>query len=120
VVRTANERGWFVRWNKEPEWHLPLAATTLLRSPLRRPFADGGATLRLTVHDAPGAQTVIARRTHTAVQESAVLRFLGSLGATAMSDFAGQSEEEENRFWADGFSALGVDATLLAAMMPTS
>ena len=120
VVRTPNERGWFLRFNKEPDWHLPLAAATFLKSPLRRPFADGGATLRLTVRDAPGAPTTISRRTATAVQESAVLRFIGSLGSTAMNDFAGKSEEEENRFWADAFTAMRADATAIAALLPAS
>lgn len=120
VVRSPNERGWFLRFNREPEWHLPLAAATLLRTPLRRPFAHGGATLRLTVRDTPDAQSVVSRRTQTAVQESAVLRFLGSLASSAMSDFAGKSEEEENRFWVDAFAALRADAAAQAALLPTS
>jgi hypothetical protein len=119
-VRTPNERGWFLRFNREPDWHLPLAAGTLLKAPLRRPFAQGGATLRLSVRDAAGRPTVIARRTETAVQESAVLRFLGALGSSAINDFAGKSEEEENRFWVDGFTALRADAAAAAALLPSS
>lgn len=118
IVRGPTERGWLLRFNREPEWHLPLAAAALLRSPLRRPFADGGATLRLTVRDRAGAPTVIARHTRTVVQESAVLRFLGSLGSTALNDFAGKSEEEENRFWADAFLAMRADAAAITASMP--
>ena len=119
TIRTANERGWLMRFNREPEWHLPLAAATFLKAPLRRPFAQGGATLRLAVRDVPGGQTVIARQSYTAVQESAVLRFLGALGSTALSDFAGKSEEEENRFWAEAFTAMRVDVGSRPAVAPT-
>ena len=115
TLRTPAERGWLMRFNREPRWHLPLAAATLLKAPLRRPFADGGATLRLAVRDVPGGQTVIARRSYTAVQESAVLRFLGALGSTALNDFAGKSEDEENRFWAEAFAAMRADAEAGAA-----
>lgn len=118
IVRAPSERGWHLRFNREPRWHLPLAAATLLRTPLRRPFVEGGATLRLTVRDAPGAPTVIARHTRTAVQESAVLRFLGSLGSTALNDFAGKSEEEENRFWAEAFQAMRADAEAVTGPPP--
>lgn len=120
IVRSPSERGWALRFNREPDWHLPLAAATFLKSPLRRPFADGGATFRLTVRDGPGTPTIVARHTETAVQESAVLRFLGALGSSALNDFAGKSEEEENRFWVDAFNALRDDAAPLAALLPTS
>jgi len=109
VIRGARERGWLMRFQREPDWRLPFAAQSLLRSPLRRPFAGGGSTLRVAIRDSAGAQTLITRRSHTVVQESAVLRFLGSLGATAMSDYAGKSEAEENRFTAEVFNALRAD-----------
>ena len=41
------------------------------------------------------------------------MRFLGTLGFTAMSDYAGQVEEEENRFLAEGFAALRADIASL-------
>lgn len=118
MIREAHERGWLMRFTKEPDWHLPLAATTFLKSPLRRPFMDGGMVFRLAVRDAPGAPTVISRHTVTAVQESAVLRFLGALGSTALSDYAGKSEDEENRFWSEAFQALRADAGVLGAGLP--
>jgi hypothetical protein len=120
MIRGAHERGWLMRFTKEPDWHLPLAAATFLKSPLRRPFADGGMVFRLAVRDRPGAPTVISRHTVTAVQESAVLRFLGALGSTALSDYAGKSEEEENRFWAEAFQALRSDAGALGAALPAN
>jgi len=65
--------------------------------------------VRLVLHENPGNPTIIARRTLTVVQESAILRFLGRLGAEAMGDFVGNSETEENRFSAEVFFALRND-----------
>jgi hypothetical protein len=113
VIRSEHERGWLLRFREEPDWHLPLASRYLIRAPLRRPFKGAGATLRVSVRDAEGAQTVLARSSAIAVQESAILRFLGSLGFTAMSDFAGKSEAEENRFLAQAFAALRADSRAL-------
>jgi hypothetical protein len=113
VIRSEHERGWHIRFREEPEWHLPLATRYLIRAPLRRPFAGAGATLRIAVRDADGAQTLLVRNASIAVQESAILRFLGSLGFTAMSDFAGKSEAEENRFLAQAFGAMRADSRAL-------
>jgi hypothetical protein len=61
------------------------------------------------LRESPSAPTIISRRTSTVVQESAILRFIGKLGATAMGDFVGKSEAEENRFSAEVFAALAQD-----------
>ena len=37
------------------------------------------------------------------------MRFLGNLGFTAVSDYAGKSEEDENRFLAEAFGAMRAD-----------
>jgi hypothetical protein len=113
-LASANERGWAMRFTKEPEWDLPPTAGMLLRSSLRRPFKDDGTRFRITVHDTQGQQTILARRATTAVQESAVLRFLGKLGGTALGDFVSKAEEEENRFNLSMFAALkgDIDAAL--------
>ena len=113
VLRSEHERGWFMRFRTEPDWHLPFAAQHFLRSPLRRPFEDGGTTLRVAIRDSAGAQTLITRNTKGVVRESAILRFLNSLSSTAMSDFAGKSEAEENRFIAELFGALRDDVRSL-------
>ena len=110
-IRAEHERGWLLRFRKEPEWHLPLATRHLIRAPLRRPFQGQGATLRIAVRD--GAQTLLGRSSTIVVQESAILRFLGALGFSAMSDFAGKAEAEENRFIAEAFGAMRADAQAL-------
>lgn len=120
VLRSEHERGWLMRFREQPDWHLPLASRYLIRAPLRRPFQKEGASLRIAVRDSDDGQTLITRNGTMVVQESAILRWLGALGFTAMSDFAGKSEAEENRFNADLFYALRSDVRALApTLRPT-
>jgi hypothetical protein len=107
-VRSAREDGWRVGFKREPEWHLPLATRHLIRAPLRRPFEQGGTTTWLTFRTESGT-THMSRGFRTVVKESAILRWIGALGWTAMSDFAGASEAEENRFIAEAFTAMRLD-----------
>lgn len=113
-VHTSNDRGWLMRFQKEPEWHLPLAAKQLLRSPLRRPFEGAGILFRVGFRNTGNGPTMLYRKFDLAVRESAVMRFLGSLGFTAMSDYAGGVEAEENRFLAEMFAAMRADVRALA------
>lgn len=113
VIDGEHERGWFVRFTKEPVWKLPPTVSYLIKTPLRRPFKDAGAMFRLAILDAPGRQSIIGRRTSATVQESAVLRFLNRLSGAAMGDFVGKAEVEENRFSADAFNAMRLDARAL-------
>jgi hypothetical protein len=109
VINTPHERGWAMRFAKEPEWHLPPTVGYLLKSPLRRPFQDQGIPIRFSIRDNPGSQTLLNRRLSLVVQESGILRFLNRLSGTAVGDFLGPSEREANRFNADAFRALRID-----------
>jgi hypothetical protein len=115
VIHSDRERGWFIRFTHEPDWRLPAAVSFMIHSPLRRPFEGTGSTFRLVLRENPGGPTVIDRHTTTVVEESAILRFIGRLGATAMGDFVGNSESEENRFSAEVFTALRTD---IRAILP--
>jgi hypothetical protein len=112
-IQTEHERGWALRFTKEPEWQLPPMVGHLIRSPLHRPFDDPGTQFSISFHDQPGGPTLLSRRSSLAVQESAVIRFLGKLGGTAMGDFVAKAEVEENRFDASVFSALRDDCDAL-------
>jgi hypothetical protein len=112
-MESDHERGWSMRFRKEPEWKLPPTVRFFIKSPLRRPFQGNGATFRISIRDNPGAQTLLTHRSGVVVQESAILRFLGKLGATAMGDFVGESEAQENRFNAEVFTALRNDVRAL-------
>ena len=65
------------------------------------------------VRDSTGMQSVFARRTRLDVQESAIMRFVGSLASHAVGDLDEKVEIEEDRFLHDGFTALQADARAL-------
>ncbi len=114
LINTPHERGWAIRFAKEPEWRLPPTVGYLLKSPLRRPFQGQGIPVLVSIRDNPGSQSILNRRGTLVVQESGILRFLNRLSGTAVGDFLGPSEREANRFNADAFRALRIDiATLL-------
>lgn len=108
-LRSAGERGWALRFDKAPEWQLPLFAASMLKTPLRRPFEQGGVTGKISFRQGAGGQTYITRDFKFAVQESAVTRFLGGLSGSAFSEFDGPAEKEENRFNAELFQAMRDD-----------
>ena len=109
AIRGAHERGWTVRFQRAPHWHFPLAVNHLISRTLDRPFEKGGMLFRIAVRDGEVGQSLIARRFDVAVQESAIVRWLGGLGGKAMDDFAGRAEVEENRFTAEALQALRAD-----------
>ena len=113
LIDTPHERGWAMRFAKEPQWRLPPTVGTLLKSPLRRPFHGQGIPIRVSIRDNPGSQTILNRRFAFVVQESGILRFLNHLSGTAVGDFLGASEREANRFNADAFRALRLDVGAL-------
>ncbi len=113
VINTPHERGWAMRFNKEPEFRLPPTVGYLLKSPLRRPFQEPGIPVRISIRDNPGSQTLLNRRGTLVVQESGILKFLNRLSGTAVGDFLGPSEREANRFNADAFRALRADVAAL-------
>jgi hypothetical protein len=114
-TKSARERGWAMRFTKDPEWHLPLITERLLRSPLHRPFEGKGVFFTLGLRTGPTGQTLLTRELDFTVRESAIMRFLGNLGFTAMSDFAGKVEEEESRFMAETMAAFRADISALTA-----
>jgi hypothetical protein len=108
-LRSASEHGWAMRFDKAPEWQLPLFAGSMLKTPLRRPFEQGGVVGKISFRAGAGGQTYITRDFRVAVQESAVTRFLGGLSGSAFSEFDGPAEQEENRFNAELFRAMRDD-----------
>lgn len=113
IERGEHTRAWVMQFRHEPKWDLPLATERLIRSPLRRPFEGRGSELRLAVRDDLGNQAMSVRQIRIAVRESAIMRWLGGLGATAFGDFTGSSEVEENRFLYEMFAAMRLDVAAL-------
>jgi hypothetical protein len=109
-LRGPHEAGFTLRFAREPEWHLPPVVGHLMRGALQRPFRDHGILLRLAVRDSPtGGQTLAERDLHVDVQESAIVRWLNSLGSAAVSDMTGKVELERDRFVGEAFQALQED-----------
>jgi hypothetical protein len=105
------QRDWTVIARREPQWDLPLISARLLRAPLRRPFAGEGSFFRIGVRAGEaGGPTVLLRHSRLPVQESAILNFLNSLSGTAMDDFGGPVQHDENAWLHDLFIALRDDA----------
>jgi len=120
ITETPHERAWTFTARREPDWKLPLITERLVRSPLRRPFEGTGVIFHLGVRDSAESQTLLERRAHATVQESAILRFLNSLGSGAMSDLADRTEREEEQFLREVFVALQADARALAPSLGTA
>ena len=109
ISHTGHERAWTLIAQREPKWDLPFVAERLLRSPLHRPFEGSGALFQVSVRDTVGHQTVFSRRARIDVQESTIMRFLGSLGSRAVGDLDETVALEERRFLSEGFAALQAD-----------
>jgi len=119
ISNSGHDRAWAVVAQHEPSWDLPFITERLIRSPLRRPFEGQGSLLRIGVEDATGPgtapQSILTRHTRLAVQESAIMRFIGSLASHALGDLDERVEIEEHRFIHDGLEGLGSDVRALAA-----
>lgn len=111
---TATEASWEFIAQREPEWRLPPLAERLIHSPLERPFQGDGARFRIGFRD-EGHQTLLARHVTLAVQESAVLRFIGRLGATAFGDISDDVEQQEAQFLRGVFMAMRADIAALGS-----
>ena len=109
IERTEHRRAWTMRFRQEPAWQFPLAVDKLIKVPLRRPYQGEGALLTLGVRDDLGPQTISERQARFAVSESAIMRWLGGLGAGAFSEFSGRTELEENLFLYEMWEALRKD-----------
>jgi hypothetical protein len=113
ISNAGRDRSFTVVAQHEPGWDLPMFTERLLRAPLQRPFAGAGSMFRLSVRDSVGTQSVFVRRTRLDVQESAIMRFVGSLASHAVGELNDKVEIEEDRFLRDGFVALQADTRAL-------
>jgi hypothetical protein len=113
LARTPDRRSFAASFKDEPRWSLPFLVKPLLRSPLRRPFEGEGARFEGAILD-DGPQTLLVREYRMAVKESWVIRWLGGLMGTAVSDFRRGAEQEADRFTAEFLQALRADLLDLA------
>ena len=69
--------------------------------------------LGYAVRDGDGGATLAIRDYELAVQESAIVRWLGGLGNSALSDFRQGAEREADTFEGELWSAVRADALAL-------
>lgn len=112
VAQSQREKHLAVRFRGTPEWELPFLLAPFVRASLRRPFEGEGALFALAVREGDG-QTLIVRDYRLAVKESWIVRWLGHLAGTAMSDFWTGAEEEADRFIGQSLEALRADVSKL-------
>jgi hypothetical protein len=120
VRHTPHERDWDLRFRHDPRWHLPLFADHFVKTPLRRPFADSGASYHVAVRDTTDGPTLFTRAARIVVQESTIMRWLGGLGATAMGDFSGPSDAQESAYFVEILAALRADLRAVPALRTAS
>jgi hypothetical protein len=97
---------------RQPEWRLPFLVRPFLRGSLRRPFEGEGSLLEFAIAETDGV-TCLTRRYRLAVKESWIVRWMGGLTATAVSDFRRNAEAESDRFTSEGLNALKQDVETL-------
>ena len=119
-VSDEHERGWNMHFRREPNWRFPLAVDHLMRGALRRPFDGQGAWMRVTARDVPGQPTLLVRDFRMDVEESAIVRWIGSIGNSAMRDVTVRVERQKDQFFADGLTALGTDLSAQLGTLPAA
>lgn len=112
IRRRPDEKSFVVNFRREPEWHLPLLVAQFIRAPLKRPFAEEGSSLGFSV-TRNGHATVVAREYSVPVEESAIIRWIGDLGTTAISDFRQKAEAQHEQFIGEVFAAMRTDLDAL-------
>jgi hypothetical protein len=94
LVRTPAEKGFVLRFAREPSWQLPFLVEPLLHGPLQHPFEAPSSEAGYWAREQPGGPTRLVRSFRVRVRESFILRWLGGLTSVAMSDFLAGAEEE--------------------------
>lgn len=114
-IGAPHDKGFIATFTHEPDWQLPPLVEPMLRTPLKRPFQESGIMLEEGVHDAPGHETSLSSEYRFVLEESSIMRWLGRLGGSAMSDFQQGAEHEANVFMYQAFEAMRQDLDALNA-----
>ncbi len=114
LVRTPAEKGFVARFLAEPEWDLPFLVEPLLHGPLSHPFEAPGSEASFSAREQQGGPTRLVRHFRARVRESFVLRWLGGLTSSAMSDFRAGAEAELDAWARECLLAVRDDLGVLA------
>ena len=112
LLRSSQRKSFTAVFVREPDWRLPFLLRPFMSGSLRRPFEGEGSLLEFAIAETDGV-TSLTRRYRLAVKESWIVRWMGGLTATAVSDFRRNAEAESDRFTAEGLNALRQDVETL-------
>jgi hypothetical protein len=113
LTREPREKGYTARYRQEPEWRLPFLVKPFLSKSLSYPFEGPGSFSTFAVRAAPDGPTELVRDYGIRVRESWVLRWMGGLGNSAVSDFRKGAESESDRYSRECLYALRDDVVTL-------
>jgi len=114
LTRAPGEKGLSARFLEEPDWRLPFLAETLLDDPLRYPFEAPGSEIEWAAREASGG-TLLTGLYRARVRETWILRWLGGMVGSAVSEFRLEAEREADQYNRECLLALRDDLAALAA-----
>jgi hypothetical protein len=115
LTRTAREKGFRARYDEAPDWQLPFLVKPFLRASLVYPFEPPGSEVGWAVESGPAGETLLVGGYRARVRESWIVRWLGGLTGTAVSEFRRGAEAEADRFNRECLQALRADLSRLGA-----
>jgi hypothetical protein len=115
LVREPSEKAFVARFTTAPDWSMPFLVEPFLRASLRHPFQGEGSQLAFSMRETAAGSTLLVRDYRVPVRESWIVRWLGGLTHTAVSEFRQGAEAESDRFSAECLGALREDLRALAA-----
>ncbi|HET6900115.1 MAG TPA: hypothetical protein VFK70_17310, partial [Vicinamibacteria bacterium] len=115
LTKAPEEKGFSVRFVKEPDWQLPFLVEPLLDAPLRYPFEWPGSEAAWSALETPDGTRLVAH-SRTRVRETWLLRWLGGMVDDAAGEFRKGAEREADQFHREWLLALRDDVgTLVGA-----
>lgn len=109
LERAGPRRGFTLKWRTEPIWGFPFSVDRLIPASLRTPFEGDGVVVSFALEDGPQGQLLLVRRFAGTVQESRLVRWMGSLAGSVFGAWTGAVEPDANRWLAASFSAIAAD-----------
>jgi hypothetical protein len=113
LTRSPGEKGYTARYQRRPEWRLPFIIKPFLRSSLEYPFEGPGSFSTFALKQSSHGPTELVRDYGIRVRESWILKWMGGLGNSAVSDFRRGAESESDRFSRECLYALRDDVVTL-------
>jgi hypothetical protein len=108
LTREPGEKGFSMRFTREPDWQLPFLVEPLLDAPLRYPFEWPGSEAGWAARETSEG-TLLVARSRSRVRETRLLRWLGGMANDAASEFRRGAEREADQFHREWLLALRDD-----------